>query len=121
MTDIDLIVKSKIKMVIPEMSVAGEVSAVLNKHANAWMKQGADRARQNGRRTVQAKDLHIEVAKLKSKVDLIVKSKVKSAVPEMSVAGEAPAALNMKALETLHVAAQRAKLNGRKTVQAKDL
>lgn len=54
-------------------------------------------------------------------VELIVKSKVKSAVPDMSVAGDVPEALNKLVLEILDKAANRAKLNGRRTLQAKDL
>jgi histone H3/H4 len=54
-------------------------------------------------------------------VDLIVKSKIKSAVPEMSVAGDVPEALNAKVQEILDDAAKRAKLNGRRTLQARDI
>ena len=54
-------------------------------------------------------------------VELIVKSKIKSAVPELSVASDVPDALNKKVLELLDEAAQRAKLNGRRTLQARDL
>ncbi|MBX4212243.1 DUF1931 domain-containing protein [Candidatus Pacearchaeota archaeon] len=54
-------------------------------------------------------------------MDLIVKSKVKSAVPDMNVASDVPDALNKKVLELLDQAAKRAKLNGRRTLQAKDL
>lgn len=54
-------------------------------------------------------------------IDLIVKSKIKSAVPEMSVAAEVAPALNKKVLELLDQAAKRAKLNGRRTLQARDL
>ncbi|MBX4196890.1 DUF1931 domain-containing protein [Candidatus Pacearchaeota archaeon] len=54
-------------------------------------------------------------------VDLIIKSKIKSAVPDMNVAGDVPDALNKKLLELLDEAAKRAKLNGRRTLQAKDL
>jgi len=53
--------------------------------------------------------------------DLIIKSKIKSAVPEMSVAGEVAEELNKKVLELLDRAAKRAKLNGRRTLQARDL
>ena len=56
-----------------------------------------------------------------AKTELIVKSKIKSAVPEMSVAGDVPEALNEKVLEMLDQATKRAKLNGRRTLQAKDL
>lgn len=53
--------------------------------------------------------------------DLIIKSKIKSAVPDLSVAGEVAEALNKKVQELLNEAAQRAKLNGRRTLQARDL
>ncbi len=54
-------------------------------------------------------------------VDLIIKSKIKAAVPDMSVAAEVADALNKKVLNLLEEAAKRAKLNGRRTVQARDL
>ena len=53
--------------------------------------------------------------------DLIIKSKIKSAVPDLSVAGEVPEALNKKVQELLDAASARAKLNGRRTLQALDL
>ena len=56
-----------------------------------------------------------------SDIDLIIKSKIKSAVPDMSVAAEVADALNKKVLHLLDEAAKRAKLNGRRTVQARDL
>jgi histone H3/H4 len=54
-------------------------------------------------------------------IELIVKSKIKSAVPELSVAGDVPSELNKKVLEILDNAVKRAKANGRRTLQAKDL
>ena len=54
-------------------------------------------------------------------VELIIKSKIKSAVPDLNVAGEVPEALNKKVLELLEQASKRAKLNGRRTLQARDL
>ncbi|MEK6849944.1 MAG: DUF1931 domain-containing protein [Nanoarchaeota archaeon] len=53
--------------------------------------------------------------------DIIIKSKIKSAVPDLSVAGDVPDALNKKVLKLLEDASQRAKLNGRRTLQARDL
>jgi histone H3/H4 len=53
--------------------------------------------------------------------DLIVKSKIKSAVPELSVSGDVAEVLNKKVLQILEEATQRAKANGRRTLQAKDL
>ena len=55
------------------------------------------------------------------KVDLIIKSKIKSAVPELSVAAEVADALNEKVLRILGEASLRAKANGRRTLQARDL
>lgn len=54
-------------------------------------------------------------------VDLIVKSKIKSAVKELNVAGDVPDALNKKVEFLLKEAAERAKANGRRTLQARDL
>jgi len=54
-------------------------------------------------------------------INLIIKSKIKSAVPDLNVAGEVAEALNKKILELLEQAAKRAKLNGRRTLQARDL
>jgi len=54
-------------------------------------------------------------------VDLIIKSKIKAAVPDLSVAGDVPDALNSKVLKLLEDAATRAKMNGRRTLQARDL
>ncbi|MBS3090135.1 DUF1931 domain-containing protein [Candidatus Pacearchaeota archaeon] len=54
-------------------------------------------------------------------LDLIIKSKIKSAVPDLSVAGDVPEALNNKVIKILEEAAMRAKLNGRRTLQARDL
>jgi len=56
-----------------------------------------------------------------SDIELIVKSKIKSTVPDLSVSGDVPEALNKKVLKILEEAANRAKLNGRRTLQAKDL
>lgn len=53
--------------------------------------------------------------------DLIIKSKIKSAVPELNVAEEVAEALNKKILKILEEASTRAKLNGRRTLQARDL
>lgn len=54
-------------------------------------------------------------------VELIIKSKIKSAVPDMSVAGEVAQALNKKVQDILDEAVKRAKANGRRTLQARDL
>lgn len=54
-------------------------------------------------------------------VEIIVKSKIKEAVPELQVAGEVAEALNKKVENLLREASERAKANGRRTLQARDL
>lgn len=58
-------------------------------------------------------------------MDLIVKSKLKEAVresgEELNVASDVAGALNEKVTHLLNEAAQRAKANGRRTLQARDL
>lgn len=54
-------------------------------------------------------------------MDLVIKSKIKSAVPDMNVAEEVAEALNNKVEALLKAAEERAKANGRKTIQARDL
>ena len=54
-------------------------------------------------------------------VELIIKSKIKAAVSDLSVSSDVPEALNKKVLELIDAAAKRARANGRRTLQAKDL
>ena len=56
-----------------------------------------------------------------TEIDIIIKSKIKSAVPDLQVAAEVPDALNLKVLKLLEEASARAKANGRRTLQARDL
>jgi len=53
----DLIIKSKIKEAVPELNVAGEVAEALNKKVENLLKEASERAKANGRRTLQARDL----------------------------------------------------------------
>jgi histone H3/H4 len=53
----DLIIKSKIKDAVPELNVAGEVAEALNKKVAKLLEEAAERAKQNGRRTLQARDI----------------------------------------------------------------
>ncbi|MBI2629589.1 hypothetical protein HYW76_00645 [Candidatus Pacearchaeota archaeon] len=55
--EIKLVVASNIKKAIPELNVADEVAPSLNKKIIEILKQGVERARANGRRTLQARDL----------------------------------------------------------------
>ncbi len=54
-------------------------------------------------------------------VNLIVKSKVKEAAKDLNVSSDVPEALNKKVQELIDEASARAKANGRRTLQARDL
>jgi len=54
---VNLIIKSNIKEFVPDMSVAAEVADTLNKKVEQILKEAAERAKANGRRTLQARDL----------------------------------------------------------------
>ncbi|MAG38371.1 DUF1931 domain-containing protein [Candidatus Pacearchaeota archaeon] len=53
----DLIVKSKIKDSVPDLNVASEVADALNKKVQAILVEASERAKANGRRTLQARDI----------------------------------------------------------------
>jgi histone H3/H4 len=57
MADVDIIIKSKIKDAVPELNVAAEVAPALNKKVLSLLKDAAERAKANGRRTLQARDI----------------------------------------------------------------
>ena len=52
-----IIVKAKIKSVVPGYNVAGDVAEALNKKVEDIVKVAGVRAEANGRKTVMAKDL----------------------------------------------------------------
>ncbi|MDP1695317.1 MAG: NFYB/HAP3 family transcription factor subunit [archaeon] len=54
-------------------------------------------------------------------VDLIVKSKIKEAVPDLSVSSDVPEMLNKKVMQILKEAAERTRANGRRTLQGRDI
>jgi histone H3/H4 len=53
----EIIIKSKIKSAVPELNVAEEVAEALDKKVHHLLKEAAERAKANGRRTLQARDL----------------------------------------------------------------
>lgn len=53
----DLIIKSKIKEAVPELNVSSEVAEVLNRKVETILREAADRAKANGRRTLQGRDI----------------------------------------------------------------
>lgn len=54
---VDIIIKSKIKEAVPELNVAAEVAEALNRKVECLLKEASERAKANGRRTLQARDL----------------------------------------------------------------
>lgn len=57
MADTELIVKSKIKAVVPDMNVSSDVPEALNRKVVVLLQEAGERAKANGRRTLRAKDL----------------------------------------------------------------
>lgn len=114
-----LIVKSKIKDVAGECNVGGDVAEALSKAAEQMMQMAAKRADANDRKTVQGKDVY--VGDKTAKEMLIVKSKVKDAAGGHNVGGDVADALNEMITWHLMQGCERAKANGRKTVQARDI
>lgn len=54
---VDLIIKSKIKEAVKDLNVASDVAAALNKKVETLLKEATERAKANGRRTLQGRDL----------------------------------------------------------------
>ena len=52
-----LVVRSKIKDFVKDMNVSGDFADGLSREVEALIKKAAARAKANGRRTVQARDL----------------------------------------------------------------
>ena len=52
-----LVVKAKIKSVVPGYNVSGDLAESLNRKVEELVKQAAARAEANGRKTIMAKDL----------------------------------------------------------------
>jgi len=56
MTD-SLVVRSKLKEYIKDMNVSGDFSEALSKKCEQLIKDAIERAKANGRRTVQSRDI----------------------------------------------------------------
>ena len=52
-----LIIRSRLKDYIKDMNVSGDFSEALSKKCEALIKEAIERAKANGRRTVQSRDL----------------------------------------------------------------
>ncbi|MBD3202918.1 hypothetical protein GF327_01380 [Candidatus Woesearchaeota archaeon] len=114
-----LVVKSKIRDVASDCNVGGDVADKLSEIAVGIVRKAAKRAKANGRKTVQARDVFI--GELVSEPMLVVKSKIRDVVTDMNVGGDLPEALNSMLVWTLDQGCKRADANGRKTIQARDL
>ncbi|KYK25470.1 hypothetical protein AYK26_06050 [Euryarchaeota archaeon SM23-78] len=115
-----LIVKAKIKEVAKECNVGGDVAEALSNFAHEIIKKAAERAKANDRKTIQGKDIYVGEKKAEGEM-LIVKSKIKDVAEGFNVGGDVADALNQKVTWQLMQACERAKANGRKTVQARDV
>jgi histone H3/H4 len=54
---VDLIIKSKIREAVDGINVSAEVAPMLNKKIQKLLDDAVERAKANGRRTLQARDL----------------------------------------------------------------
>ena len=52
-----LVVKSKVKEYVKDLNVAGDFADALSKEVEGLIKKASARAKANGRKTVQARDL----------------------------------------------------------------
>lgn len=114
-----LVVKSKIKELVQNMNVGGDVADALNELALQQVALAKKRAEANGRKTLQARDLYL--GKVSADAMLVVKSKIKDVSGEFNVGGDFADALNEMLAWSVAQGSMRAEANGRKTVQARDL
>ncbi|MFW5871915.1 MAG: hypothetical protein ACOCUT_02310 [bacterium] len=114
-----IVVKAKIKEVATDSNVAGDFADALNEALLAEVAKAETRAKENGRKTAQTKDVF--VGDLVTEPMLVVKSKAKAAVSDVNTSGDFADALNTVAIQLVRQAAAKASANSRKTVQAKDL
>ena len=120
MTDL-LVVKAKLKDVCGSCNVAGDLAESLDKKARELMKDAVARAKDNGRRTVMAKDVSCNFVAKKADVMLVVRAKLKDVAEGCNVAGDLAEGLSAKVEQLIKEACKRAEANGRKTVQSRDL
>ena len=112
-----LIVKSKVKDVVADNNIGGDVYDALSEMAKGLLNKAGQRAEANGRKTIKARDMFL--GDMIEEPMIVVKSKL--GVEGMNTGGDLPAALNTMLVWTVQQAAKRAEANGRKTIQAKDL
>ncbi len=120
MTDL-LVVKAKLKDVCGSCNVAGDLAESLDKKARELMKDAVARAKDNGRRTVMAKDVACNFVAKKADTMLVVRAKLKDVAEGCNVAGDLADALNNALNKCLLKAVERAKENKRNTAMAKDI
>lgn len=113
-----IIVKSKIKEVSGDKSVSAEFLEVLNNQAHDLVKKAIARAKANGRKTVQGRDIYLGDL---SEEMLIVKSKLKESFKDMSFSADFFNSLSSVLVWNISQAGARAEANKRKTIQARDL
>ncbi len=117
-----LIVKAKIKDYAKDFNVAGDVADTLNNKAIELINDAVERAKENQRKTVMAKDIpYYFVVPKKADEMIIVKAKVKEYAKDMNVAGDFAEGLNVVVANMITVGCKRAEENQRKTLMAKDI
>lgn len=113
-----IIVKSKIKEVANCCNVGSDFVDALNEESHKIFRRAEARAEDNGRKTIQVKDVYL--GEEKDLPMLVVKSKLKE-LTSMNVSGDLASALNHVVVSIIDEASLRAQANGRKTIGARDI
>ena len=114
-----IVVKAKIKEAVKDCNVSGDFADALNDALVEQVQKAVERAKGNGRKTVQAKD--VIIGESQAGPMLVVRSKIKGLVSDVNVSGDLADALNSMALWMIAQAEARAESNNRKTMMGKDL
>lgn len=114
-----IVVKSKVKEVANGASVSADFVEALNEEAHNIVNKAMERAKANGRKTVQARDVFL--GDMNSEVMLVVKSKAKALSGEMSFSADFFDGVSEVLAWCVAQGALRAEANKRKTIQARDL
>jgi histone H3/H4 len=116
----NIVVKAKIKDIVNNCNIASDFADALNEVLLKEVKAAENRAKGNGRKTIQSKDAY--VGKLQNEPMIVVRSKVKGASSEdVNTSSDFAEAINTIAIEKVKQAEARASANSRKTMMAKDL
>lgn len=114
-----IIVKSKVRELAKDSQIGNDFYVAFNKLAINLLKDAKERAKENGRKTLQAKDVFI--GKINDEFKLVMVSKLRELREEFNLSGDFVDALSTVLAWYFEQAKGRATANGRKTIGARDL